>query len=70
VNILTRRSASSWRIPRSRSEGHSLGAVGEQVQVDIGVLRRGTREHRAHQPRLEFLEQLHRDQRRPPLLLE
>ena len=40
-------------------QGHRLGAVGEQVQLDAGVLGGGAREHRAHQARLELLEVAH-----------
>ena len=52
----TRRSVTSWAIPRSRScSATVLGALGEQVQLHVRMRGRRAREHRPDQPRLELL---------------
>ena len=47
-----------------------FGALGEQVQLHVGVLGGGAGEHRADQARLELLQVAHRRQRGTALRLE
>ena len=52
------------------ADRHRFGSIGEQVQVDIAVVRRGPREHRAHQARLELRQNPHGVECDAPLFLQ
>ena len=41
-------------------DGHGLGSVREQMQIDVAVIRGGAGKHRPHQPRFEFAQHAHR----------